>query len=69
MGEKRIASADHKEEVDNRESPSAQVLHDTIYKEAEKELSRSTSVLVRPGCWFVNGIFYDNRRLAFGILA
>ena len=49
MTEKNNASADHRQEVDDRESPSAQVLHDTIYKEAEKELSRSSSALFWSG--------------------
>ena len=49
MTEKNKASTDHQEEVDKRESPSAQVLHDTIYKEAEKELGRSTSALFWSG--------------------
>lgn len=49
MKEKHKHDSKHQNEVDDRQSPSAQVLHDAIFEEAEMELNRSSSALFWSG--------------------
>lgn len=54
------------QEAENRKSPTASIIHDTIYKEAEDELTRSTSSLFWSG--LAAGLSMGSSMMAEGFL-